>query len=95
MKASEFRKLIREEVRKVLKENNKPTHIIQVYDESQVDYIVDDLKAIGATVLSVESPDPDETYIDVNMSSQQLAKFKSEWDAAKDDWAIWDADEDN
>ena len=88
MNKQEFRKLIREEVRKVIKEDNTPTHTITVYDPSQVDFIVDDLKATGATVLSTESPDSDETFIDVNMNNQQLAKFKSEWDSAKDDWSI-------
>jgi hypothetical protein len=90
MKSTEFRKLIREEIRKVLREDNTPTHTITVYDSSQVDYIVDDLKAAGALVLTIESPDNDETFVDVAMSDQQLRKFQSEWGMAnaKDDWSV-------
>jgi hypothetical protein len=53
-------------------------------------YIVDDLKAAGALVLTIESPDNDETFVDVAMSDQQLRKFQSEWGMAnaKDDWSV-------
>ena len=90
MKKLELKKLIREEIRKVLRENNTPTHTITVYDPSQVDYIVDDLKAAGASVVTIESPDNDETFVDVVMNDQQLRKFQSEWGTgnAKDDWSV-------
>ena len=78
---------------KLLKENpQKPTHTMTIYSPDQVDFIVNDLKEVGAVVIGdVEKSDDDYTSVNLIITPQQLQEFEElGWGTAngKDDWYI-------